>query len=652
MSFPSHVQDPQDTYARLCVTITQAREAYYNTGTPIMDDAEFDALIERCEQLEAQYSSVLDTSASPLAKVGASVEIGTRHTIPMLSLAKVTDEKGVRAFIDSLPHGTLVVVQSKLDGVSMSLEYVNGSLRRAVTRGDGTQGEDVTHILSHLPSVPTSLPQPFTGIVRGEVVIHKDELPARFKNARNAVSGLLNYRTKTPTDAAKNNCRFYAFDVYSEEFDHATIGMQALKQLGFVLPEHSSELTSGNVWDAINKVLDGRADLPYDIDGIVVKADSHRVREQLGNRSNSPRWAIAFKAASDTAATTLKNVTWQVGVSGFVTPVAELEPVDLGGVTISRASLHNQLQIQKLGIAINDIVTVKRAGDVIPQVVGSLHTAEDSIQIAAPTECPECSGTLIVEGNSGQLKCVSFECPAQIVGRLSNWAKRDGADIDAIGPVFIELFSSRGLVRSPADFYFLSASDLSRLPRMGEGNVKRFLASIDASRACGMRRAIIGLSINMVGEGTAQRLCKHYESIEELASATYDELLAIEDIGPAVAMSITAAFSSDYYRTQIQRLRDGGVSLDRLPEDGPRAVPSGSGPFAGKRVAITGTLWTGRTEIVRMIESAGAVFDKSVSSKTDILIIADPSSSSSKAKAARDKGVLLMGSSEAQQLLS
>jgi DNA ligase (NAD+) len=459
--------DLQTEFDALSTRAREAANAYYNGPAPIMPDDEYDAIIDRMNALSAQHN--LDAANTPLETVGAAVEEGSEeHSIPMLSLAKVTTDADLKKFLNTL--NSRVMVQPKLDGVSMSLEYTAGNLTRAVTRGDGTRGEDVTFIVKHLPSVPTSLREPFTGVVRGEVVIHRDELNPKFKNTRNAVSGCLNYKTKKPMEAVKNHCRFYAFDLYGDDIANSELGSLNLSNYGFQIP---LEFTTANAHSAVEHVyrlIEERTALPYDIDGVVVKVSSYEQRESMGNRSNSPRWAVAYKAASETAVTRLNDVVWQTGKGGTVTPVAVLEPVDLAGVTISRASLHNMAQVKKLGIKIGDEVVVKRANDVIPQVVGVAVGNIDGEQIDPPYDCPTCYFKLEQQGNSEQVVCPNLNCKAQLAGKLEKWASRDAADIDAIGPSWIEVFFEKGLVTGPADFYSLTRANLIGLPRMGEGN--------------------------------------------------------------------------------------------------------------------------------------------------------------------------------------
>lgn len=636
-----------DEFSALDAKAKQAQAAYYS-GDAIMPDTEYDGIIARMEEMVAQGADPTGSALETVGHAPVDEEGSIEHPIPMLSLLKVTEDDKAVSFLNSL-GAKRVMVQPKLDGVSMSLEYAAGSLKRAVTRGNGVVGEDVTHIVKHLSTVPTEVQVNFSGVVRGEVVIHRDELNPRFKNTRNAVAGLVNYKTSTPLAAAENNVRFYAFDLYEDGIESAEIASLRLSDLGFSQPPELSTRSSKEVVDYVHILIDGRNDLPYDIDGVVIKSSSYEQRERLGNRSNSPRWAIAYKPESATAVTTLNGVTWQTGKGGAVTPVAELKPVDLMGVTISRASLHNMLQIEKLGIKVGDEVIVKRANDVIPQVSGVAESDLFGETIVAPYSCPTCSFKLEQKGNSKQVVCPNYNCQAQVAGRLVKWASKDAADIDAIGPTWIETFHEAGLVEAPADFYSLTRAQLASLPRMGEGNIARFMDSIAQSKNCGMERALIGLAIPMLGEGTAKRLTRVFENVEDVSNASQSALASVPDVGGVAAATIYRWMRDPHVIKQIHRLRERGVNLDR-PEQSAADVPT-DGPLAGKRVAITGTLWAGRDAIVKLIEAAGASFDKSVSGKTDILFIADPESTTTKARAARDKGVTLVGPEEAQRML-
>ena len=606
--------------------LENARHAYYNSGVPLMSDEDFDALTERARALGIDVDSTVGA---------APTEGAVPHKVPMLSLLKITTPEGVAKFVSEVEKGVRFLVQAKLDGVSLSLSYTDGKLVRALTRGDGTKGEDVTHIVSLLPSVPNTLPQPLTGEIRGEVVIHRADLDAKFKNTRNSVSGLLNARTKSPGDAARYKCRFYAFELLGTAAHESVTANEMLRNLGFENPLQYVCVTLAEVQLQIESILAFRSTLPYDMDGVVVKVAEFAARERMGSRSTTPRWAFAFKPESETAVTRLNGVTWQVGSSGQVTPVAELEPVDLMGTTIARASLHNPAQVALLGIQIGDEVVIKRANDVIPQVVGVSVPAETRVKILTPSACPSCGAALVQEGNSGQVHCPNHTgCQAQVNGRLLKWAGRAAADMDAIGPVWIEKFVDAGWVTSPAGFYALTEAKLASLEGMGPKNPAKFLKSIEQSKGIGMRKAIIGFAIPNASDGTAKRLCWNFPNLEAVAAASINQLTAIEDIGPVVAASLSAFFKATVQ--ELAALRAAGVNLDRLPEDAPA---SATASLVGKVFVITGDVSNGRAAFTKELEALGAKVSSSVSAKTTALITDDPDATSGKAKQARDLGV-------------
>lgn len=620
--------------------LTDARRAYYDTGAPIMSDDEFDALTDRARALGIDVDSTVGAPAGPDSSHSVP------HKVPMLSLQKVTTPEGVAKFCSEVVPNSRFLIQVKLDGVSLSLSYMDGKLVRALTRGDGMVGEDVTHIVSLLPSVPGTLPQPLTGEVRGEVVIHKAELHAKFKNTRNSVAGLLNPRTKSPGDAAKYKCRFYAFELLGTEARDSVTALQVLGGLGFESPMQFICNEVDEVQLHIESFLASRSALPYDIDGVVVKLVDFAARERMGNRSNSPRWAFAFKPEAATAVTRLLCVTWQVGSGGQVTPVAELEPVDLMGTTIARASLHNPLQIATLGIKIGDEVTIKRANDVIPQVVGVAVSGAARKEISTPVVCPACGTALVQEGNSEQVRCPNVEgCSAQTCGRLLKWAGRSAADMDAIGPAWIEKLADADLVRSPVGFYMLTEAHLARLEGMGPKNPAKFIKNIEKSKGLGMRRALIGFAIPNASDGTAKRLCWHFPSVEAVAAASEEELMTIEDIGYAISTSIRQFFQSA--GSLLGALRAVGVNLDRLPEDAPA---SATASLSGKTFVITGNVSNGRAAFTKELEAAGAKVSGSVSANTTALITDDFDATSGKAKKARDLGIPFLTEAQVRKM--
>lgn len=596
--------------------IQKAKDAYYNSDSPIMEDAEYDALVEGLEGTLA---------------VGAPVREGAtthRHAIKMSSLLKITTQEELTRFIDGI-GGTSVVVQGKLDGVSGSLEYIEGKLSFAATRGDGTTGELITDKVINLPSVPETLPVPITCTIRGEFVMHEADLPSDLKNTRNGVAGALNH--KDVNVAKDRKLQFYAFDGY---------GISEAQLQGFFqhVPSFSA-FEANDVWDVIQNILYTRDQLPYTIDGVVIKVQDHKIRESLGERSNTPRWAVAFKTAGETVTTLLKGITWQVGAGGSITPVAELEPVDLMGVTISRASLHNPMYIFEKELHEGAVVEVIRSNDVIPQVVKVVEKAVDVPVVVTPNNCPSCNSVVFQDGKSGQIYCPAhLSCQPQIVGRLEKWVSRDAADIDALGTAWLTEFVRHLNIRTPADLYAITEADLQRLAsivgNLGQKRIDKLLSSIEGSKNLGMRRAIIGLAIPSVNLGTAKRLTQKYPDVWAALDAW--DRQSIPDIGTHVDASIDIWWNAGGEGI-VAALNHHGVNTARLPEDEPKT----GGLFEGRTYVITGSVpgYKSRGDFAKLLESHGAKISGSVSKNTTALITDDPDATSGKAKKARDLGV-------------
>lgn len=635
----------QTTYDDLVDRALAAAKAY-TAGDPILSDAEFDDIVDQIVEVERSNPLLVLRADSPTQIVGAGEAGSTRHAHPMLSLSKITDME--KAVSTAKGMGTSLLAQLKLDGVSMSLEYRDGTLWQALTRGDGESGEDVTETMVNLPTVPEHLYNNFTGFVRGEVVIHRDELPKGLKNARNGAAGSINH--KDPKIAAKRNCRFYAFDVLGSDDQSAAGALLDAKAWGFVL---APTAVVQEVSSSIAAMMAHRDHVPYDCDGVVIKVANYAQRVKMGNRSNSPRWAFAFKTAGETAQAKVLGLVTQVGKSGTIGLVYELEPTDLGGTTISRATAHNMSEVRRHGVMIGDTVTIRRAGEVIPRVEcvtdPSSRTGAET-RIETPTRCPGCDSLLQEFGNSFQLRCTGDDCSGTLVRRLTHWAGRSAADIDAVGPSFIEAMVDAGLLSSVADFYRLKRLDLLRLEGVEDGRATKFLDSIEKSKHVGMRRALIGLAIPSAGEGTAERLCRHFTSVEEVAQAELPRLASLDDIGVVVASSIVEFFDRPATKATLEELRSCGVSLDRLAEDAPLEISGMEGEFVGKKVCVTGALSVSRDAFHELLKQAGATIVKSVSGKTDILVIGK-AVGKNKTDAAKKHSVRVITEEEARKYL-
>ncbi|MCS7477694.1 NAD-dependent DNA ligase LigA [Umezawaea endophytica] len=624
----------RDRIQELADRIVVLRDAYYR-GSPQVADAEYDEVEDELRGL-IEANPDLAPDPNPLEQVGAPTVLHApvRHSRPMLSLEKATKPEQVTAFFARFP-GQPVVVMPKLDGLSLALVYENGRLARAVTRGDGTTGDDVTPLVKALTDgVPARVDAPGRVEVRGEAVMLRSTFAAYnaahpdkpLINPRNAAAGTL--RAKDPATVSERRQQFFAFDLTTEPDAAETDLHVALTTLGFAVADmrHCDDAEAAQ--EVISAIEAQRNDLDYDLDGAVLRLADRTAYAAAGTRSNSPRGALAFKFAAEEKTTVLADVVWDVGKTGKIAPVAWLEPVFVGGTTVTRATLANQEVIRARGIRIGDTVLVRRAGDVIPFVAGVLDAAQRTgaeREIVPPSECPSCAQPLTEQGNSRELFCTNVACPAQTVRRLIHWASRAAADIEAVGGVWIERLAEAGILENPSDFYTLTKERLLEFDRIGEVSATRMIESIDTSRQVGLRRALIGLAIPMASEGTAARLCRSgFGSLEDVLDAGVDGLVEVEDIGPKVAASLVEHLTR--LRPELERLRERGVSLDVREEDLPPVVAAGA-PLEGKTVVITGAISdprsgekVARPTFQRLCEKAGATAASSVSASTDMLI--------------------------------
>jgi DNA ligase (NAD+) len=648
----------------LAERIVELRGAYYQ-GSPLVADADYDAVEDELRAL-IQANPALAPVPNPLEQVGGPgvLHAPIRHARPMLSLEKATRPEQVAAFFDRFP-GQSVVVMPKLDGLSLSLVYESGRLGRAVTRGDGTTGDDVTMLVRALTDgIPERVDVPGRVEVRGEAVMLRSTFTAYnaahpdkpLINPRNAAAGTL--RAKDPATVAGRRLRFFAFDLDTEAENTDTDLGRALDTIGFTAADMGHCADADAAQQAISTIERQRNELDYDLDGAVLRLADRGAYAAAGTRSSSPRGALAFKFAAEEKTTVLADVVWDVGKTGKIAPVAWLEPVFVGGTTVTRATLANQEVIRARGIKIGDTVLVRRAGDVIPFVAGVLDASKrtgSEREIVPPVVCPSCAHALVEQGNSRELFCTNVSCPAQTVRRLIHWASRAAADIEAVGGVWIERLAEAGMVERPSDFYRLTKETLLEFDRIGEVSAARMIESIEASRQVGLRRALIGLAIPMASDGTAARLCRAgFGSLEEVADAGVDGLVAVEDIGPKVAASLVEHLAR--LRPELARLRDAGVSLDVRDEDLPPVVAAGA-PLAGKTVVITGAISdprsgekVARPVFQRLCEKAGASAASSVSANTDLLITGAGVGDSKLAKAEK-LGVEVVDQGEIWQLL-
>jgi DNA ligase (NAD+) len=644
----STTTEARERIEALAVRIVDLRDAYYR-GEPLVADAEYDALEDELREQIAAHPE-LAPDPNPLERVGAPAVLHApvRHRRPMLSLQKASTPEEVAAFFARFP-GQAMVVMPKLDGVSLALVYEGGRLARAVTRGDGTTGEDVTALVRALgDGVPDAIAADGLVEVRGELVMLRSTFAAYnaahpdrpLINPRGAAAGTL--RAKDPAVVEGRRMRFFAFDL--ETADGAQADLEAaLHALGFAAPAMPHCDSAAAAQEVIAGIAARRHELDYDLDGAVLRLADRNAYAAAGTRANSPRGALAYKYAAEEKTTVLADVVWDVGKIGKVAPVAVLEPVFVGGTTVTRATLANQEVIRARDVRIGDTVLVRRAGDVIPFVAGVLDASRRTgaeREIVPPAQCPSCAEPLVEQGTGRELYCTNVACPAQTVRRLIHWASRAAADIEAIGPVWIERLNDAGLLERPSDFYALERERLLAFEGIGEVSADRMLESIDRSRAVGLRRALIGLAIPLASEATATRLCRAgYRSLEEVADADEETLQRVEDVGPKVAASLREHLNRQGARAELARLRELGVDLDVREEDLPPQVAADA-PLAGQTVVITGTIAdprsgekVARPAFQRLCERAGATTASSVSPNTDLLICGANVGASKTAKA-------------------
>ena len=625
----------RERIAELAAQIQQLNDAYYGAGDTPVPDADYDALKDELAALVAEHPE-LEPADSPLGKVNAPAALTgptIRHARPMLSLAKASTEEAVRAFCGRFP-GQVFRVSEKLDGLSLSIVYVDGALDYVATRGTGEVGELVTDKARHvLPELPTEIAEDGRVEVRGEALMlrstwsaYNDVHPDKpLTNPRNGAAGTLMQKDPEAAAAAGRLLTFFAFGA---DRDGAAV---AVEPLGIPSAAQVVCDDADAVMAAIAAIGARRDTLDYDIDGAVVRLHEPAAFEAAGFNSAEPRGAIAFKYPPEEKLTKLLGVEWQVGKIGRIAPRARVEPVFVGGVTVENITLHNPRLIRERDLRIGDTVAVVRRGDVIPFAGRSLPELRDGseVVIEPPSHCPSCGSELEVRGTGEERWCVNLQCPAQATRRLMHWASRPAADMEGVGDVWIEKLAEDGLLKRRSDFYTLTTEQLVGYERMGEVSAGKMVDSIAGSKGLGLRRALIGLAIPMASDGTAKRLClAGYERIEDIMEASVEDLVAIRDIGPKVAESVVAFFAREDVREEIAELRRHGVDLDVLPEDRPvDAATAADSPLKGKSVVITGAFTDPRTgskisrpEVTRLVEQAAATTASSVSSTTDYLL--------------------------------
>jgi len=605
--------------------------AYHQNDAPIVDDATYDAAKSRILEIESEYPELAKNGFS--THVGAAVSNKFKsypHVVPMLSIADVFNEREVRDWFDKLIDNDLFV-EVKVDGLSFSARYENGVLVRGLTRGSGTMGEDITANLLTIPDIPQKLSGDFPSVieVRGEVYMSRRDFIAlneistkKFANPRNAAAGSLRQLNPAITASRKLSAFGYTWgDLSNRTWNTQAEYFEKLESWGFkTTKQWARRLNSvAGVQDFYNEIMIGRDEIPFDIDGLVIKVNSVAIQEKMGSRANSPRWEIAYKFPAARGITKLNDITIQVGRTGVLTPVAELEPINIGGVLVSRATLHNADEIARLGVKIGDKVIVQRAGDVIPQIVGVAESAENSVPFVFPDVCPVCGGAVVRESGMVARKCVnSLSCPAQIRGELEHFVSRHAFDIEGIGAKQIELFTNLGWLKSAADIFTIiekHGAELRNMTGFGDKSVSNLHASIDKARNIDLHRVIYAIGIPDVGEVTAKILAREFKSLDALRGANAADLKNIDGIGEVMANEIVSFFNDEHTVAALEKL------LEHINIKNPENIIMENALLNGKRVVLTGTLtkYT-RDSAKEILESMGASVSGSVSSKTDIVI--------------------------------
>ena len=674
MSTAAKEKDVETRLEALRDQIRYHEHRYFVLDDPKISDAEFDQLMTELKRLEAEHPKLV-TPDSPTQRVGGKPREGfvkLPHSSPMLSLDNTynVDELrnwGRRVHELSGRKDVDYVCELKLDGMSLALGYRQGRLERGVTRGDGSIGEDVTANVRTVRSIPLAIAQeklraagvPPDFEVRGEMLMPLEAFRkmneerqqkglSQFANPRNATAGTV--RQLEPSITAERRLDYFAYALLEEGrtyFPEHWQTLKALETLGFkVNPSRVLVHNFADAWKFIEQEEGKRERLPYEIDGIVIKVNRTALQDELGQTGKAPRWAIAYKYAARSGITQIEDILVQVGRTGKLTPVAALNPVPIGGTTVSRATLHNMDEIERLGVRIGDWVEVERGGDVIPKVI---RVVEDKNHprgqrwFHMPERCPECATQVVRTEGEVDYRCVNANCPAKLRETILHFASRGVMNIDGMGDALVNQLTARGLVRNVADIYKLTKADLFSLERMGDKSAQNVLDEIAASKKLPLERVIYGLGIRFVGERTAQFLAEHFGSMDALIDASEEELEQVDEVGPRIASSLAEFFAEPKNRELVKRLEEAGLTLSgKKKERGTR--------LAGKTFVLTGTLARhSRQDAKKLIEDLGGRVAGSVSKKTDYVIAG--SDAGAKLDKARELGVPVLGEEEMERLL-
>src|SRR5437899_1238991 len=671
---PTATKDIKKKIDALRDKIRQHEYRYYVLDDPEISDAEFDKLMEQLKHLEAEHPDLI-TPDSPSQRVGGKPREGflkIRHSSPMLSLDNTYSDDELRNWerrVHELSGRKDVeyVCELKLDGMSLALRYEDGKLSRGITRGDGTTGEDVTLNVRTVRSIPLSISReklkkvgvPADFEVRGEMLMpiaafkrmneeREKKGLSLFANPRNATAGTV--RQLEPSITAQRRLDYFGYSLLHNGqtyFDRHWETLNALESLGFkVNIRRSLSKNFDEIWAFIQQWEPKRESLPYEIDGIVVKVDRTSLQRELGYTGKAPRWAIAYKYAARSGITRVEDIIVQVGRTGKLTPVAMLKPVPIGGTTVSRATLHNMDEIERLGVKIGDWVEVERGGDVIPKVVRVVddkNHPRGHKRFVMPEHCPVCGGTVVRTPGEVDHRCVNANCPAKLRETILHFAARSVMNIDGMGDALVNQLTERRLVNNVADIYRITKDDLLKLERMGDKSAQNVLNEIEASKKLPLQRVIYGLGIRFVGERTAEFLAEHFGSLDSIMNASEEELEQVNEVGPRIAQSIAEFFQEPRNRDLVEQLRNAGLTLKgKRKERGTK--------LAGQTFVLTGTLaHYSREEAKKMIEDEGVRVASSVSKKTDFVIAG--ADAGSKLDKARELGVKIVDEKGMKALL-
>ena len=626
---------------KLRAEIEKHNRNYYELNQPTISDFEFDILLNDLIQLEKLFPEFID-SESPTQKVGSDKIKGFEefpHEFPMLSLSNTYSAEELEAFFERteklLGTSPEYVCELKYDGASISLSYKNGKLFRALTRGNGISGDNVISNIKTIKSIPqtisgNSLPENF--VIRGEILMTRDvfekinkekvlnnEPP--FANPRNAAAGTL--KTLDPAIVAKRELICFLYFVLGENLptdDHFK-NISIAREWGFQVPEYIQLCKSTKeVFEFIHFWDEARHNLPFDIDGIVIKVNSIAQQEELGMTAKSPRWAIAYKFKAEQAKTKLHEISFQVGRTGIVTPVANLEPVLLAGTTVKRATLHNADQIELKDIRINDTVIIEKGGEIIPKIVDVdvNQRSENSVPFAFITHCPECKEKLVKPEGEVAWYCINENCPPQIKGKLEHFISRKAMNIDGLGEETIDLLYEKGLVKTPADLYKLKKEVLITLDRFAEKSAENIISGLEKSKEVAFHRVLFALGIRFVGETVAKKLARHFKSLDKIMISTEEELAEVDEIGKKIASSITLYFKNEENKNLIRELKTTGLQFEEIITDQKTYPPL----LKGNVIVVTGSFEKpfDRKKLEELVESYEGKLAKSVSKNTSFIV--------------------------------